>query len=203
MASTNKTTNYELNQWLGNDYIKREDFNNDNELIDSALKANADAITSEAAARAAGDSVLEDLVSDINTNFATNVRNAALAGLSIATNAVISASDTILTALGKLQAQITSLSTTKANLVSPTFAGTVTLPSTTSIGNVSSIEMGYLDGVTSKIQTQLNAKAPMASPALTGTPTIAGNIAYHAGNITISTAAPSSALTNGYQHQVY
>ena len=63
MASTNKTTNYELNQWLGNDYIKREDFNNDNELIDSALKANADAITSEAAARAAGDSALEDLVS--------------------------------------------------------------------------------------------------------------------------------------------
>ena len=63
MASTNKTTNYELNQWLGNDYIKREDFNNDNELIDSALKANADAITSEAAARAAGDNALEDLVS--------------------------------------------------------------------------------------------------------------------------------------------
>ncbi len=63
MASTNKTINYELNQWLGNDYIKREDFNNDNELIDSALKANADAITSEAAARAAGDSALEDLVS--------------------------------------------------------------------------------------------------------------------------------------------
>lgn len=32
-------------------------------------------------------------------------------------------------------------------------------------------EMNYLSGVSSAIQTQLNAKAPLASPALTGTPT--------------------------------
>jgi hypothetical protein len=32
-------------------------------------------------------------------------------------------------------------------------------------------ELGYVDGVTSAIQTQLNAKATLASPALTGTPT--------------------------------
>jgi hypothetical protein len=44
----------------------------------------------------------------------------------------------------------------KANLDSPTFNGTVTLPSTTSIGPVSSTELGYVDGVTSAIQTQLN-----------------------------------------------
>lgn len=36
---------------------------------------------------------------------------------------------------------------------------------------VSMTEVGYLDGVTSALQTQLNAKAPLASPALTGTPT--------------------------------
>lgn len=53
---------------------------------------------------------------------------------------------------------------------SPTFTGTVTLPSTTSVGTVSSVEIGYLDGVTSAIQTQLNAKAPSASPSFTGTP---------------------------------
>lgn len=52
-----------------------------------------------------------------------------------------------------------------------TFSGTVALPATTSIGDVSSTEIGYLDGVTSSIQTQLNATAPLASPALTGTPT--------------------------------
>jgi hypothetical protein len=48
----------------------------------------------------------------------------------------------------------------KATMFSgPTFTGTVVLPSTTSIGDVSSTELGYLDGVTSAIQTQLNAKA--------------------------------------------
>lgn len=45
----------------------------------------------------------------------------------------------------------------KANLAGPTFTGTVTLPSATSIGNVSSTELGYVDGVTSGIQAQLNA----------------------------------------------
>lgn len=39
----------------------------------------------------------------------------------------------------------------------PTFTGTVVLPSTTSIGNVSSTEIGYLDGVTSSVQTQIAA----------------------------------------------
>jgi hypothetical protein len=47
----------------------------------------------------------------------------------------------------------------KAPLSGPTFTGTVVLPSTTSVGNVSSTEIGYLDGVTSEIQTQLDAKA--------------------------------------------
>jgi len=38
-------------------------------------------------------------------------------------------------------------------------------------GSVDNTEFGYLDGVTSAIQTQLDAKAPLASPALTGDPT--------------------------------
>ena len=39
------------------------------------------------------------------------------------------------------------------------------------VSSATSTELGYLSGVTSAIQTQLNAKAPLASPALTGTPT--------------------------------
>jgi hypothetical protein len=58
-----------------------------------------------------------------------------------------------------------------APLVSPTFTGTVTLPSTTSVGTVTSSEIGYLSGVTSALQTQINNKASLASPALTGIPT--------------------------------
>lgn len=41
-----------------------------------------------------------------------------------------------------------------------TFSGTISLPSTTSIGNVSAAEIGYVDGVTSAIQTQINTNTP-------------------------------------------
>ncbi len=38
MPSENKTNNYSLNQWQGNEYLKREDLNTDNEIIDVELK---------------------------------------------------------------------------------------------------------------------------------------------------------------------
>jgi len=55
----------------------------------------------------------------------------------------------------------------------PTFTGTVSLPSTTSIGDVDATEISYLNGVTSAVQTQIDdldtAKADLASPTFTGT----------------------------------
>jgi hypothetical protein len=48
---------------------------------------------------------------------------------------------------------------TYAPLSNPTFTGTVSLPSTTSVGDVSSTELGYVNGVTSSIQTQIDSKA--------------------------------------------
>lgn len=44
--------------------------------------------------------------------------------------------------------------------------------SSLTVGSVSNTEIGYLDGVTSAIQTQLNDKAPLASPTFTGTVTL-------------------------------
>ena len=46
----------------------------------------------------------------------------------------------------------------KAALASPTFTGTVVLPPTTSIGNVSNTELGYLDGLTEPLTTSLANK---------------------------------------------
>jgi hypothetical protein len=40
------------------------------------------------------------------------------------------------------------------------------------VADVSDTEIGYLNGVTSAIQTQLDAKAPLASPTFTGTVTV-------------------------------
>jgi hypothetical protein len=64
---------------------------------------------------------------------------------------------------------------TYAPLASPTLTGTVTLPGSTSIGDVSNLEIGYLNGVTSAIQDQINAKAPLESPTFTGTVTLPAN----------------------------
>lgn len=56
---------------------------------------------------------------------------------------------------------------------SPTFTGTVVVPTPFTIGAVSmtatGTQLNYVAGVTSAIQTQLNAKAPVASPTFTGT----------------------------------
>lgn len=59
--------------------------------------------------------------------------------------------------------------TSYAPLASPTFTGTVVLPSTTSIGSVSSTQLSYLVNSTSDIQVQLNSKAPINNPTFTGT----------------------------------
>lgn len=55
--------------------------------------------------------------------------------------------------------------TSKADLNGPTFTGTVTLPSTTSVGSVSSTELSYLDGVTSGIQSQITTARTLAEYA--------------------------------------
>jgi len=80
---------------------------------------------------------------------------------------------------------------TKAPLASPTFTGTVVLPSATSIGSVTSTELGYVDGVTSAIQTQLNALTSSIASIVT-VPT--GVISQFAGPITSPPAPPTGWL---------
>ena len=70
---------------------------------------------------------------------------------------------------------ITTAGSTYAPLAAPTFTGTVTLPESTSIGLVSNLEIGYVNGVTSGIQGQIDLKAPLASPTFTGTVTLPAN----------------------------
>lgn len=82
---------------------------------------------------------------------------------------------------GQLDAKLASAtaSSTYAPLSGPTFSGNVSLPNTTTIGDVSSTELGYVNGVTSAIQTQLDAKAPTADPTFTGT--VSGVTKSHVG----------------------
>ena len=111
----------------------------------------------------------------------------------------------------------------KASLNNPTFTGTVTLPSTTSIGDVSATELQYLNSVTSNVQDQINSKAPINNPTFTGTVSLPGGTAngvlylngskvatsgsaltFDGTNLGIGTASPSSKLTitGGHQNSV-
>jgi len=78
------------------------------------------------------------------------------------------------------------------------------------VANVSDTEIGYLDGVTSAIQTQLNAKAPTESPTFTGTvvlpstvngPSISTSVNLlfptQSGNITLGGSQTTGSLTIG------
>lgn len=81
----------------------------------------------------------------------------------------------------------------KANVNSPTFSGTVSLPSTTSIGNVSNIELSYVDGVTSAIQTQINEKASLSGANFTG-----GITSSFVGSTTHFSATNTSSASDQY-----
>jgi hypothetical protein len=65
-------------------------------------------------------------------------------------------------------AAVSNIGYTPANVAGPTFTGTVVLPSTTSIGTVSATEIGYVDGVTSAIQTQLDSKLTATTAVTSG-----------------------------------
>ena len=75
------------------------------------------------------------------------------------------------------QSKIAGLGTT-LNLLAPkegpTFTGTVVLPSTTSIGNLTSTEIGYLEGITSSVQTQITAAGTALNDHSTNTTNVHG-----------------------------
>ncbi len=87
----------------------------------------------------------------------------------------------------------------KANLAGPTFTGTVVLPSTTSIGDVSALEIGYLNNVSSAIQTQIDAKEATAVTSNVGavnsgtTAVERGDSRQHTTVLTVSSTLPAIA----------
>jgi hypothetical protein len=63
-------------------------------------------------------------------------------------------------------------------------SGTVSLPSTTSIGNVADTEIAFVDGVTSSLQTQLNAKASIPGAWITYTPVLTQTVTVNTSTTT-------------------
>lgn len=101
-----------------------------------------------------------DDISEGSTNLyftATRVRDAVLTGLSTATNAIISATDSVLTAFGKIQAQITAnLSTLTTHITNTSNPHSVT-KAQVGLSNVDNTSDANKP-ISSATQTALNAK---------------------------------------------
>jgi microcystin-dependent protein len=89
---------------------------------------------------------------------------------------------------------------TVARTESPTFTGTVELPSTTSIGDVSHTEIQALNGITHSVQDQVNEKAPLNNPTFTGTVSLPSNT--NIGNVSATEIGYLDGVTGSIQTQI-
>ena len=166
---------------------------------------------------------ISSTVSAIEAGYLDGVTGAIQTQLDGKQATVANVSDVEIGYLDGVTSSIQTQMDAKAPLASPTFTGTVTLPSGTvtstmildgTIANadinaaaaidwtkiapsstVSATELGYLDGVTSAIQTQLDAKAPLSAPTFTGTVTSTNDVVVN-GNLTVNGTTFSASSTS-------
>lgn len=146
--------------WTGNVYAFQALMAGEANLIQATLAGKEPAITVGTTAQYwRGDKSFRD--------FFTDVRASTLTGLSTSTNAVITAADTVLSGLGKLQRQLSDALTGFENSVRGTVLAGYLLGSSNSITAADTVLTAF-----GKTQGQLNAKAPLASPTFTGIPLV-------------------------------
>jgi hypothetical protein len=172
--------------WAIGEVVEASDFQN--YVQDQVVQVYA---TSVARGSALGTAVTEGMVSYLSdTNTLQYYTGSAWADVSSPGDITAVTAGTALTGggtTGDVTLNVNLAAVGSAVLASPTVTGTAVLPSTTSIGSVSSTEIGYLDGVTSAIQTQLGAKVSTTN----GTVSTATAGSAVVRNITLSTSAPS------------
>jgi len=142
-------------------------------IATSAVTTDEIAVLAVTSAKIADGAVLAAKIADLAVN-GTKIADGAVDTAKIVDGAITSAkitNETIVNAdisptAAIAQSKIDGLGeslTALAPIASPTFTGTVVLPNTTSIGNLSATELGYLDGITSSVQTQIGTAATALS----------------------------------------
>ena len=133
----------------------------DTGVASAAITSNDIADGSISTAKLAAGAITTAKITD-DAVTAAKIANAAVTSTKIANTAVTPGSYTNSSVTVDAQGRVTAASSGSlasfATLANSTFTGNIVLPSTTTIGDVSSTELGYLNNVSSAIQTQLDAK---------------------------------------------
>jgi hypothetical protein len=131
----------------------------DDSVTDAKIANSAVTETKLAANAVTTGKIAEGTIINADINGAADIAKTKIAGTAVTladtgsvTNAMLAGS----IAQDKV-VNLTSDLATKATIDAPTFTGAVVLPATTSIGLVDATEIGYLNGVTSGVQSQLTA----------------------------------------------
>ena len=131
-------------------------YNDTNQTITIAASGNVLSVNGQTGAVVLGT----DNINEGSTNLyftATRVRDAVLTGLSTATNAIISATDSVLSAFGKLQAQITANLSTLSGHISNTSNPHSVTKAQVGLSNVDNTSDANKP-ISTATQTALNAK---------------------------------------------
>lgn len=152
------------------------------DLEQGSWAVNGTAITATAAQLNAIPAAITGAATTIDTeNLTTNRALISNGSGKVAVSAITSTelgrldgvTSNVQTQLNGKQATITGAATTIDNSNLTTNRALVSNGSgKVAVSAVTSTELGYLDGVTSSIQTQIDTKAPKASPTFTGTATM-------------------------------
>lgn len=123
MSSTNKTTNYNLSQFVGTDKPAwLSDYNGDMSAIDAQMKLNADAATAAAGSATTANTAigtLSNLTTDAKTNAVAAI-NEVDGHADTAQNTASSANSTATSALNKANALETALNLSTITTIVPT-----------------------------------------------------------------------------------
>lgn len=182
MASTNKTTNYELSQFLGTDKPAwLSDYNTDMNKIDTQMKANADGVTSVSGTAGATATALGDI-----TSLATTDKTSAVAAINEVNTKATTAQGTA-TSANNLAGEAKNTADSIASYLSLTGRQNLTVTTTQGvIASGSNIASAYnSDGSLGKVYGNINLEFS-GTPSGTVTVTISDTGLRPTENLTIN-----------------
>jgi hypothetical protein len=135
----------------------------------------------------------EDVATSLGTVLETSDLSDTVAELNVSGDLLVPGASII------IEGATDNTNETTLTVVDPTADRTITFPDADGtvqlrVADVSDTEIGYLNGVTSAIQAQMDLKAPLAAPALTGDAT-AVNLTI-SGNLTVNGTTTNINSTN-------